>query len=124
MKLLPFEYAVRNLGRNPLRTALGVSGAALVVFLVAGAAGFVTGMRQALTGTSSTENVILLGAGSEESIERSQLEFRSAGIAAASIPGIRTRLGVPYVSPEVHLALNVASAPGDPPRRRPIATDG
>ena len=82
MKLLPFDYAVRNLGRNPLRTVVGVVGAALVVFLVAGAAGFVTGMRRALVGSGSPHNVILLGAGSEESVERSQLEFRAAAVAA------------------------------------------
>ena len=117
VRLLPFEYAVRNLGRNPLRTAAGVAGAALVVFLVAGAAGFVRGMRRALVGAGSPDNVLLLGAGSEESVERSQLEFRSAAVVAASVRGIRTRLGVPYVSPEVHLALSVAREP-DAPRGR------
>ena len=51
--------------------------------------------------------MILLGAGSEESIERSQISLSVAGLVAASVPGIRTRLGVPYVSPEVSMALLV-----------------
>src|SRR5206468_768701 len=40
----------------------------------------------------------------EESLERSELSTSVAGIAAASIDGIKTRLGVPYVSPEVQMA--------------------
>jgi ABC-type lipoprotein release transport system permease subunit len=113
VKLLPFEYAVRNLGRNPLRTALSVGGASLVALLVLGAAAFVTGMRQSLAVSASPHNVILLGAGSEESVERSQLELRAAAVAAASLRGIRTRLGEPYVSPEVHVALTVTRAAGE-----------
>lgn len=39
MRLLPFDYAVRNLGRSRARMASSVLGAALVVLLVIGAAG-------------------------------------------------------------------------------------
>ena len=41
MPSLPFEYAVRNLGRSPLRLAMSVGGAALVVLLMLAAAAFV-----------------------------------------------------------------------------------
>lgn len=117
MRLLPFDYAARNLGRNPLRTALGVGGAALVVLLVALSAGFVRGMSQSLISSGSPHNVLLLGAGSEESVERSQLPFKSAAIAAASLQGVRTRHGEPYLSPEVHLGLSVTRA-ADAPQGR------
>jgi putative ABC transport system permease protein len=103
--LLPWEYGVRNMGRSPLRLALGVGGSALVVLLVLGAAAFVRGMSRSLGGAAGGTNVILLGAGSEESIERSEIRRNAAGIAAASIPGIRRRLGVEYASPEIHAAL-------------------
>ncbi|MBT7352297.1 MAG: ABC transporter permease, partial [Phycisphaerae bacterium] len=43
MKLLPFEYAVRNLGRSPLRMALSIGGSLLVVLLVITASGFQRG---------------------------------------------------------------------------------
>jgi putative ABC transport system permease protein len=105
--LLPWEYGVRNMGRSPLRLALGVGGSALVVLLVLGAAAFVRGMSRSLGGAATGSNVILLGAGSEESIERSEIRRNAAGIAAASIPGIRRRLGVDYASPEIHAALVV-----------------
>ncbi len=106
-KLLPFEYGVRNLGRSGFRLALSLCGSLLVILLVFAAAAFVNGMRRSLVATGGEQNIILLGAGSEESIERSQIQSSVAGIAAASVPGIRTRLGVPYVSPEVHTALPV-----------------
>jgi putative ABC transport system permease protein len=109
MKLLPFEYAVRNLGRAPLRLAATVAGAALVVALALAAGAFVRGMEHSLVVSGSRQNVILLGAGSEESVERSQIGVNVASLVAASVPGIRTRLGVPYVSPEVHMALLVRS---------------
>ena len=104
MKLLPWEYAVRNLGRSPLRLALTVGGSALVVLLIFAAAAFVRGMSSSLAVSGSEHNVILLGTGSEESIERSEVPPSTDGIVAASVQGIKTRLGVTYVSPEVHLA--------------------
>ena len=118
MGLLPFEYAVRNLGRSPLRLVLIVSGSALVVLLVIAAAAFMAGMQQSLHVTGSESNVILLSTGSEESLERSQIEMRTSTIAAASIPGVRSRLNVPYVSPEIHQAMLVKLDPDEPKGRR------
>ncbi len=109
LRLLPFEYAVRNLGRSPFRLAASVFGCALVVVLVLAAGGFVRGMYQSLRVQHSASNVMLLGAGSEESTERSQIQQNAAALLAASVPGIQRRLGVDYVSPEVHMALVVGT---------------
>jgi putative ABC transport system permease protein len=106
MKLLPLDYATRNLGRSLPRLFLGVFGSALVVLLVIAAAGFVRGMRASLAAPEGDRNVILLGAGSEESIERSEVDQRAAEVAA-SLRGVRERLGERYVSPEVHIALSI-----------------
>lgn len=111
MRTLPFDYAVRNLGRSPTRLAMSVLGSALVVSLIIAAAGFVRGMASSLKQSGAPDNVILLGAGSEESIERSEVSPAVASIAAASIPGIRTRMNVPHVSPEVHMAVAITAAP-------------
>jgi len=105
MRLLPWDYGIRNLGRSPSRLGLGVAGSGMVVLLVMAAAAFTRGMGGSLLGTGGSTNVILLGAGSEESIERSEVSGSTAGLAAASIPGIRQRLGVAYVSPEVSVAV-------------------
>jgi putative ABC transport system permease protein len=109
MRRLPFEYAVRNLGRSPLRLLLSVGGACLVVLLVLAAAGFVVGMRDAMTVSGSPDGVLLIGSGSEESIERSEIPMRTASIVATSVPGLRSRAGVDAVSPEIHLAMPIAT---------------
>ncbi len=111
LRRIPFEYAVRSLGRRPLRTGLGVAGSVLVVLLVLAAAAFVRGMRKSFAVTATPGNVILLGSGSEESIERSQIDPRVATIVAASVPTIRAQLGVPHVSPEIHSALAIRTDP-------------
>ena len=111
MRLLPFDYATRNLGRSPGRLLLAVSGSTLVVLLVIASAAFVRGMGASLTLPGGNTNVIFLGAGSEESVERSEISTRAAEVVS-TLPGVRTRLGERYVSPEVHVALAIRTAPG------------
>ncbi|MGD8450680.1 MAG: ABC transporter permease [Phycisphaerae bacterium] len=123
MRLLPFDYAVRNLGRSRSRLIAAVVGSALVVALVLAAGGFVRGMQRSLAVSGNPDNVMLLGAGSEESVERSQIGPQVAGLVAASVPGIRERLGVQYVSPEVHMAL-VLKADRDAAQELPAVLRG
>lgn len=113
MRLLPFEYAVRNLGRSPLRLFASIVGGVLVVLLVVAAGAFVRGMEKSLTVSGNEKNVILLGAGSEESLERSQIGMNVPTLVAASVDGIKRRLGTDYVSPEVHMALVVKAERDD-----------
>jgi len=113
MRLLPFDYAVRNLGRSPLRLGASILGGALVVLLVIAAGAFVRGMEKSLTVSGNEKNVILLGAGSEESLERSQIGMSVPTLVAASVDGIKRRLGTDYVSPEVHMALIVKAERDD-----------
>ena len=80
MRLLPFDYAVRNLGRSRLRLALSVLGSALVVLLVIAAGGFVRGMDRALRATGDEQNVLVMGIGSEESVERSEISAATASL--------------------------------------------
>ncbi len=128
MRRLPFEYAYRNLGRSPVRLAASLLGTALVVLLALAAGGFVRGMQLTLTSHAGlSENVIILGAGSEEGIERSQIDSAVEGIAAGSIPGLRESAGVLHVSPEIHISLPVREAAGGIERQaamrgvRPVA---
>ncbi|MCW5765378.1 MAG: ABC transporter permease [Phycisphaeraceae bacterium] len=117
MARLPLDYAVRNLGRSPLRAGLSVLGACLVVLLIIAAAGFVTGMSRSLRASGDDRHVILLGAGSEESIERSEIPASVGSLVAAAVPGLETSMGVPHVSAEVHVQLPVRATPdADNPR--------
>jgi putative ABC transport system permease protein len=107
MRMLPVDYAVRNLGRSRVRLALSLVGSTLVVLLAIAAAGFVRGMSKSLSISGGERNVMLLGAGSEESVERSEIQPSVPGLVAASVAGIRQRLGVAFVSPEVQMQTTV-----------------
>jgi len=100
--MLPFSYAVRNLFRSKARLAQTIGGSALVVLLVMAAVAVNTGMKRVLSASGSPNNVILVGTGSEESIQRSEVPDRTAGIAEAAVPGISEKLGVRAVSSEIH----------------------
>ncbi|MGF1451644.1 MAG: ABC transporter permease [Opitutales bacterium] len=99
--MLPFSYATRNLVRAPGQLIQKIGGAALVVFLVFAASAFNDGMERVLQATGSPRNVILLGAGSEESVERSEIPVQTETLATAGIRGIERRAGVPAVSGEI-----------------------
>lgn len=128
IRQLPLDYALRNLARSRTRLAATLLGAALVVLLVLAASGFVRGMQLTLSSHESLhDNIIILGTGSEEAIERSQIDAGVAGQAAASIPGLRTEHGVIFASPEIHAALPIRAEEGAAERQavmrgvRPVA---
>lgn len=110
--MLPFSYALRNLLRSKTRLAQTVGGSALVVLLVMAATSINGGMAQVLSASGSEHNVILVGAGSEESIQRSEVPENSGGIAGATIPGITERLGIRAVSNEIHYMNHVTFRDG------------
>lgn len=118
MKLLPFDYAVRNLGRSPVRLMALVAGHMLVVMLVLAAASFVRGMQASLGGGGSQHHVLLLSAGSEESIERSQIDAGTVGVIRASLPHVRRSGGEPHLSPEVLTSLIVRTGKDSPSELR------
>lgn len=88
-----------------MRLVLSVAGATLVVLLVIAAAAFVNGMSRSLQISGDTSNVMLVGKGSEESIERSEISASVASLVGAAVKGLRTTLAIPHVSAEVHVAL-------------------
>jgi putative ABC transport system permease protein len=110
--MLPLTYAVRNLFRSKGRLLQTIGGSALVVLLVMAAVAINTGMKRVLSASGSPHNVILVGAGSEESIQRSEVSETAAGIAEAAVPGISEALGVRAVSTEIHYMAPVDLAGG------------
>ena len=99
--MLPFTYAVRNLFRDPSRLVQTVGGSALVVLLLVAAVALNEGMDRVLSSSGSPKNVILIGKGSEESIERSEVDILAESAAETSIGGIEKRLGVAAISGEI-----------------------
>ncbi len=99
--MLPFTYALRNLFRDPARLAQTVGGSALVVILLIAAVALNQGMDTVLSASGSTRNVIILGKGSEESIERSEVHLEAESIVATSIRGLDEHIGSTAVSGEI-----------------------
>jgi ABC-type lipoprotein release transport system permease subunit len=99
--MLPFTYALRNLFRDPARMMQTIGGSAIVVLLLIAAVALNEGMDSVLSASGSPKNVILLGKGSEESIERSEVTYDAESSATTDISGIETHLGVSAVSGEI-----------------------
>ncbi|MBI3096818.1 MAG: ABC transporter permease [Planctomycetes bacterium] len=100
--LLPWEYGVRNLLRAPLRTGLTVFGLFLAISAVLTVGSFARGLENSLLRTGSTEVVLIYGLASDGDLVRSTLEPASAGVCAASLPGVATVDGRAALSLEVH----------------------
>lgn len=98
---------MRNLFRDKTRLLQTLGGSALVVLLVMVAAALSAGMEGVLSASGSPENVILMGTGSEESLQRSEIPEQAAGIAETSVPGVAERLGARAVSTEIHYMTHV-----------------
>ncbi len=110
--MLPFSYALRNLFRDPSRLAQTVGGSAIVVLLLIAAVALNQGMNSVLSASGSTRNIIFIGKGSEESIERSEVGIEAESAAATSIAGIETKLGVAAVSGEIIYQAPIKTAGG------------
>lgn len=119
MRRLPLDYAVRNLGRSRTRLLLAVIGSTLVALLTLAAGSFVRGMTMSLQSSGGEDNVIIVGTGSEESVERSEIGAKIPGLLGASIQGIKSRGSTPYLSPEVYVQLIIG--PESDPERRSLA---
>ncbi len=93
---------MRNLTRSWSKTLLTVCGSVLTVFIIIAAASFNEAMRATLGSTADDKNVMLIGAGSEESVERSEISPTIPGVISASIPGLSEAFGQVAVSGEIY----------------------
>jgi|TARA_B110000908_G_scaffold41010_1_gene49787 ABC-type antimicrobial peptide transport system permease subunit len=110
--MLPFTYAIRNLFRDPTRLIQTVGGSAIVVLLLIAAVSLNQGMDSVLSASGSPQNVILMGKGSEESIERSEIGIEAESAASTSIGGIETTLGVSAISGEIIYQAPIRTSSG------------
>jgi ABC-type lipoprotein release transport system permease subunit len=110
VRLLPWDYGVRNLFRRPARSVLTLLALTLVVLLVFVVAGFVRGLDASLDVSGDPRVGIVHSLGASENIENSSIAGRTAGILAASLGGIQRRYGAAYASPELYLGTRVVTA--------------
>jgi len=121
--MLPLSYSLRNLGRAPAKTAQLVLGAALVIFLLVAAAAVNRGISAGLTAFGDPAKAIVLGAGSEESIQRSEIPRVASDLIAAAVGEVRRVFARPAVSPEVYY-MGMVALPESPGMPRPALLRG
>jgi putative ABC transport system permease protein len=112
---LPFDYAVRNLGRRRLRTFLTGISAALVAALLVATAAFVRGLEGSFAGAAQDDSAILLSSVSQRDVVRSTVGAQVPELVAASVPGILMVNGSPAVSAEIHMGTQLRLGPEPAP---------
>ena len=113
-RVLPFDYAVRNLLRRPLRTLLTAGSCALVATLIASTTAFVQGLGGSSSSQGREDVGIVLSRASGTDVLRSTVATGVAQELAASIPGIARPGGIAAVSPEIHVGTRLRLGPAPP----------
>jgi putative ABC transport system permease protein len=107
IRLLPWDYAVRNLFRRPGRTLLTLFGLSLVILMVFVVVGFIRGLEASLAVSGDPRVIMIHSIGSGEGMESSSIPARSVALLSASLEGVQQRYGASYVSPELYLTTQV-----------------
>lgn len=113
-RLLPWEYAVRNLFRRPSRTCLTFAGLTIVVVLVLIVVGFIRGLQRSLAVSGDPGTAVIFSLGMGGNLEYSSIPMRTADLVPASVDGIKQRYGWKYVSPELYLGTHIGVAGREP----------
>jgi ABC-type lipoprotein release transport system permease subunit len=113
-RLLPWEYAIRNLFRRPLRTSLTFVGLTTVIVLILVVVGFIRGLERSLAVSGDPHVAVVFSLGMGENLEYSSIPMRTNDLVPASVTGIRERFGQKYVSAELYLGTEIASDGGEP----------
>lgn len=115
LRLLPWEYGVRNLFRRPARSALTLAALTTVVLLVLVVVAFIRGLERSLAVSGDPNVVLVYSLGAAADIENSAIPARTAALLSASLEGVEKRFGVSHVAPELYIGTKVqtaADAPG------------
>ena len=112
---LPWEYAVRNLFRRPLRTLLTVVALTTVVLVVLVVVGFTRGLERTLLVSGDDQTALVFSLGMGENLEYSSIPMRTGDLVSSSLKGIQTRYGEQYISQELYLGTEIRVADADEP---------
>ena len=115
LRLLPWDYGVRNLFRRPARTVLTLLALTIVVSLVFIVVAFISGLESSLTVSGDPNVTLVYSIGAAEDIENSAIPARTAALLAASLEGVGRRYSVGYVSPELYVGTRIVTSSAEPP---------
>lgn len=107
LRLLPWEYGIRNLFRRPGRSALTLAALTLVVLLVFVVVGFIRGLETSLAVSGDPRVVLIHSLGAAENIENSTIQAGQAALVIADLRSIQRRFATAYASPELYLGTRV-----------------
>ena len=110
-RVLPFDYAARNLLRRPLRTALTAGSCALVAALIASTTAFVQGLGGSAASQGREDVGIVLSRVAGTDVLRSTVAAGVAQELAATVRGIARPGGIAAVSPEIHVGTRLRLGP-------------
>ncbi len=116
-RLLPWEYAIRNLFRRPLRTVLTFAGLTTVILLVFVVVGFIRGLEKSLAVSGDPQVALIISLGMGENLEYSSIVMSTSDVVAASVEGIQERYGQKYVSPELFLGTEMKVVGSEQPAK-------
>lgn len=98
---LPFDHAVRNLGRRPSRTLLTAISSTLVAGLLVGTVAFVRGLSGTFAGAGAPDVAMLMSKVAEGDVVRSTAQAGLGSLVEASVPG------VVVASDEIHAGTSI-----------------
>jgi ABC-type lipoprotein release transport system permease subunit len=110
--MLPLRYALRNLARRPLRTALTLVGLGAIAFLVVLTTGFATGLDRSVRNSGRDDVAIVVGASGETDLVRSFLSMGAARQVADGVGGVLEVDGQRAASIELHTMSRVGDHVG------------
>lgn len=116
MRLLPWDYGVRNLLRRPLRTGLTGVGLTLVVFLLLLVAGFLQGLDASLERSGEEQVVMIHSIATPDNLENSSISDQVPALVRNELSAaLLHHAKAPAVSPELVIATTVGeTAEGKP----------
>lgn len=108
LRLLPWDYGVRNLFRRPMRTALTLAALTVVVLMVFVVVGFIRGLETSLANSGDPDVVLVYSLGAAGNMETSSVAANIPGVLTGSLAAIRKEHNQACVSPELYLGTRVA----------------
>lgn len=107
VRMLPWDYGVRNLFRRPSRTALTLLGLTTVILLIFVVVAFIRGLESSLAASGDSDVVLVYSMSSGADIENSAIAARTPSLLSASLDGIQSRYNVRHISPELYLGTRI-----------------